>query len=54
MPLEEKLWIAVVFTGVNVILVNLCISLWALFGSLIKIYCQPKLKRSFSISLHYY
>ena len=34
MPLEEKLWIAVVFTGLMSSLVSFpCISLWALFGS---------------------
>ena len=49
MPLEEKLWIAVVFTGVMSSLVSFpCISLWALFGSLIKnLVSNPKLKRSF-------
>ena len=34
MPLEEKLWIAVIFTGLMSSLVSFpCISLWALFGS---------------------
>ena len=49
MPLEEKLWIAVVFTGLMSSLVSFpCISLWALFGSLIKnLVSNPKLKRSF-------
>ena len=37
MPLEEKLWIAVLFTGLMSSLVSFpCISIWALFGSLIK------------------
>jgi len=37
MPLEEKLWIAVLFTGLMSSLVSFpCISMWALFGSLIK------------------
>ena len=49
MPLEEKLWIAVIFTGLMSSLVSFpCISLWALFGSLIKnLVSNPKLKRSF-------
>ena len=37
MPLEEELWVAVIFTGLMSSLVSFpCISLWALFGSLIK------------------
>jgi len=37
MPLEEKLWIAVLFTGLMSSLVSFpCISIWALFGSLIR------------------
>ena len=37
MPLQEELWVAVIFTGLMSSLVSFpCISLWALFGSLIK------------------
>ena len=39
MPLEEKLWIAVLFTGLMSSLVSFpCISIWALFGSSLKKY----------------
>ena len=52
MPIEEKLWVAVLFTGLMSSIVSFpCISLWALFGSMIKKFVSnAKIKKIIEIT----
>ncbi|MEK9885548.1 MAG: LysE family translocator [Pelagibacteraceae bacterium] len=52
MPIEEKLWVAVLFTGLMSSIVSFpCISLWALFGTMIKKFVSnAKIKKIIEIT----